>query len=51
MLNAEIWEILTGNKKERENYKEITIYDSVDFAIEDFSALYLTLDLAEKNMI
>ncbi|MDN9002751.1 Rossmann-fold NAD(P)-binding domain-containing protein [Francisella tularensis] len=48
VLHAEVWEILTGNKKGRENDKEITIYDSVGFAIEDFSALRLTLDLAEK---
>ncbi|AFJ43262.1 ornithine cyclodeaminase [Francisella orientalis] len=48
VLHAEVWEILTGKKKGRENDKEITIYDSVGFAIEDFSALRLTLDLAEK---
>ena len=27
---------------------KITIYDSVGFAVEDFSVLRLTLDLAEK---
>ncbi|AEI35753.1 MULTISPECIES: ornithine cyclodeaminase [Francisella] len=48
VLHAEVWEILTGKKKGRENDKEITIYDSVGFAVEDFSALRLTLDLAEK---
>ncbi|MBD5784289.1 hypothetical protein IFN73_09980, partial [Francisella tularensis subsp. holarctica] len=35
-------------KKGSENDKEIKIYDSVGFAIEDFSALRLTLDLAEQ---
>ncbi|MDE4940879.1 ornithine cyclodeaminase, partial [Francisella tularensis subsp. holarctica] len=40
--------MLTGNKKGRENDKEITIYDSVGFSIEDFSALRLTLYLAEQ---
>ena len=48
VLHAEVWEILTGKKKGRENDDEITIYDSVGFAVEDFSALRLTLDLAEK---
>ncbi|WP_150466595.1 ornithine cyclodeaminase [Francisella sp. SYW-9] len=48
VLHAEVWEILTGKKKGRENDDEITIYDSVGFAVEDFSALRLTLDLAER---
>ncbi|API86331.1 ornithine cyclodeaminase [Francisella uliginis] len=48
VLHAEVWEILTGKKKGRESDDEITIYDSVGFAVEDFSALRLTLDLAEK---
>ncbi len=48
VLHAEVWEILTGKKKGRENDSEITIYDSVGFAIEDFSVLRLALDLAEK---
>ncbi|GAB4221815.1 MAG: ornithine cyclodeaminase [Francisella sp.] len=51
VLHAELWEILTGLKKGRENDKEITIYDSVGFAVEDFSALRLTLDLADKYNI
>jgi ornithine cyclodeaminase len=51
VLHAELWEILTGKKKGRENDKEITIYDSVGFAIEDFSVLRLALDLAEKYNI
>ncbi|MDE4972150.1 ornithine cyclodeaminase, partial [Francisella tularensis subsp. holarctica] len=38
----------TCNKNVRENDTEITIYDSVVFAIEDFSSLRLTLDLAEN---
>ncbi|MDE5018603.1 ornithine cyclodeaminase, partial [Francisella tularensis subsp. holarctica] len=29
VLHVELWEILTFNKKGRENDKEITIYDSV----------------------
>ncbi|QIV94384.1 ornithine cyclodeaminase [Allofrancisella frigidaquae] len=48
VLHAEVWEIVTGAKKGRESDDEITIYDSVGFAIEDFSVLRLALDLAEK---
>ena len=51
VLHAEVWEIISGLKKGRESADEITIYDSVGFAIEDFSALRLTLDLAEKYNI
>lgn len=51
VLHAEVWEIISGNKTGRESDKEITIYDSVGFAIEDFSALRLVLDLAEKYNI
>ena len=51
VLHAEVWEILTGKKTGRENDGEITIYDSVGFAIEDFSVLRLALDLAEKYNI
>lgn len=48
VLHAEVWEIISGKKKGRENDKEITIYDSVGFAVEDFSALRLVLELADK---
>ena len=36
---AEIWEIAQGKKPGRENDSEVTLFDSVGFAIEDFSAL------------
>ena len=48
VLHAEVWEILAGKKNGRETDSEITIYDSVGFAIEDFSVLRLVLDLADK---
>ena len=51
VMHAEVWEIISGLKKGRETDKEITIYDSVGFAIEDFSVLRLTLDLADKYNI
>ncbi|MCC2625615.1 MAG: Ornithine cyclodeaminase [Burkholderiales bacterium] len=48
MIYAEYWELVTGKKPGRENNEEITIYDSVGFALEDYSALRLVYDLANK---
>ena len=36
---TEFWEVLTGRAKGRRDAREITLFDSVGFAIEDFSAL------------
>jgi ornithine cyclodeaminase len=36
---TELWEVFNGNKKGRTSLDQITIFDSVGFAIEDFSAL------------
>lgn len=36
---TEFWEVLTGAAKGRVNDRQITLFDSVGFAIEDFSAL------------
>ena len=36
---TELWEIIAGNKKSRRSARDITIFDSVGFATEDFSAL------------
>lgn len=48
VLHAELWEIINGSKKGRETSDEVTIFDSVGFAVEDFSVLRLTYDLANK---
>ena len=45
---AELWEIIKGNKAARVNNTDITLYDSVGIALEDFSALRLTYELALK---
>lgn len=47
---AELWEIVTGQKKGREA-NEITLFDSVGFALEDYSALRLVHSLAEEHDI
>lgn len=42
---AELWEVLAGVKDGRTGDEDITVFDSVGFAIEDFSALRLVHDL------
>ena len=41
---TEIWEVLAGRKPGRTSDRQITIFDSVGFAIEDFSALRFVRD-------
>lgn len=47
-IDAELWEVITENKLARNNGKEITIFDSVGFAIEDLSTLKMVYKLAKK---
>ena len=51
VIYAELHELISGTKVGRERPDEVTIYDSVGFALEDFSALRLTHDLAHKYSI
>lgn len=51
LVYAELHELINGSKKGRENDKEITLFDSVGIALEDYSALRLTFELAEKYNI
>lgn len=44
---AELWEVLNGVKDGRTSDADVTVFDSVGFAIEDFSALRLVHDLTE----
>lgn len=41
---TEMWEVMTGKAKGRVNDRQITLFDSVGFAIEDFSALRFVRD-------
>jgi ornithine cyclodeaminase len=45
---AELWELATGSKPGRENNEELTLFDSVGFALEDYSALRLIHELASE---
>ncbi|MGR3814716.1 MAG: ornithine cyclodeaminase [Cognatishimia activa] len=41
---TELWQVLTGERQGRTTEKQITLFDSVGFAIEDFSALRFIRD-------
>ncbi|MBL4583133.1 MAG: ornithine cyclodeaminase [Pseudomonadales bacterium] len=51
LIHAELWQIITGKKSGRENDKEITFFDSVGFALEDFSTLKLVYQLSNEMEI
>lgn len=46
---TELWQVMTGKAEGRTNEKQITLFDSVGFAIEDFSALRYIRDQLEKT--
>jgi len=47
-IHAELWQVIKGEKPSRENDEEITIFDSVGFAIEDYSILKLVYEISEE---
>lgn len=51
LIFAELYELVNGSKQGREKKEEITLFDSVGIALEDYSALRLTYELAEKYSI
>ena len=46
---TELWQVMKGDVIGRDNDKQITLFDSVGFAIEDFSALRFIRDQLEKT--
>lgn len=47
---TELWQVINGQAKGRRDAREITLFDSVGFAVEDFSALrYVRSKLAETG--
>ena len=47
----ELWQVINGEAKGRTDAREITLFDSVGFAVEDFSALrYVRSKLAETGL-
>jgi len=51
LVYAELYELVTGSKKGREEEQQITLFDCVGIALEDYSALRLTYELAQKYNI
>lgn len=51
LVYAEMHELVTDKKQGRKNSSQITIFDSVGIALEDYSALRLTYELSEKYKI
>ena len=47
---TEIWKVFTGEAKGRKNNGQITVFDSVGFAIEDFSALRYIMDITKETV-
>ena len=47
LVAAHLHEIILGMKKGRESDKEITVFDSVGIALEDYSVLRLVYDLSQ----
>ena len=45
---TEFWRVLTGEKPGRTSAEQVTVFDSVGFALEDYSALRLLRDLAKE---
>ncbi|MEM2794433.1 MAG: hypothetical protein QXY49_01105, partial [Thermofilaceae archaeon] len=45
---AELWEIVTGVKNGRINEQEITVFDSVGIALEDWAALTYIYEKAQE---
>ena len=44
---TELWQVITGEAAGRRDARQITLFDSVGFAIEDFSALRYVRDQLE----
>jgi len=48
---TEIWNVIAGKKAGRTTADEITFFDSVGFALEDYSALRLLYDISQEEKI
>jgi ornithine cyclodeaminase len=46
---TELWQVITGRATGRSSDRQITLFDSVGFAIEDFSALRYVRDKLRDN--
>ena len=46
---TEMWEVISGKAQGRRDARQITLFDGVGFATEDFSALRYLRDKLETN--
>ena len=51
LIYAELWELVCKNKPGRQNDHEITLFDSVGIALEDFSILRIVYELAKQYQL
>jgi len=51
LIYAELWELVCKNKPGRQNNHEITLFDSVGFALEDYSILRVVYELAKEHQL
>ena len=45
---TELWQVLTGDRPGRRDAAQLTVFDSVGFALEDYAALCFVRDAAER---
>ena len=50
-VHAELWELVCNKKPGRINDQEITLFDSVGFALEDYSILRVVYQLAQRYQL
>jgi len=50
-VDAELWELITKQKTGRKTEKDITVFDGVGFALEDYCVLVLINELSDKTKI
>ncbi|MBV52446.1 MAG: ornithine cyclodeaminase [Coxiellaceae bacterium] len=48
---AELWELVNESKSGREHQDEVTLFDSVGFALEDYSVLRLLYRLSKEHQL
>jgi len=51
LVYAELWELVSKNKPGRQNHQEITLFDAVGFALEDYSILRVVHELAKEYQL
>jgi ornithine cyclodeaminase len=51
IVYAELWQLVCKHLPGRQNDQEVTLFDSVGFALEDYSILRVVYDLAEKHQL